>query len=172
MDVMASADAAPTPEPSAAGFYEDETIGEIRLAAVFRRGFRQALVLIDRALAQHNLSAVQYHLLLEVGSYGVEGCVQADLAEVLQTPDTRVSLLVHELAERGLLHTLRAAPDRRVVRVGLTQSGCRLVEAALHTQREVLRGLARDFEFPSVTEMLRQAVQLYLGVDIAPERFS
>jgi DNA-binding MarR family transcriptional regulator len=162
----------PAPDPPAAGFYEDETIGEIRLAAVFRRGFRQALVLIDRALAQHNLSALQYHLLLEVGSNGVDGCVQGDLAEVLQTPEARISLLVHELSERGLLHTLRAAPDRRVVRVGLSGQGCRLVAAALHTQREALRGMAREFEFPGVSEMLRQAVQLYLGVDIAPERLS
>ena len=166
---MAAADPAREPEPSDAGFYEDGTIGEIRLAAVFRRGFRQALVLIDRALAQSNLRPLQYHLLLEVGSYGVDGCVQGDLAEVLQTPEARVSLLVHELSERGLVRTLRAAPDRRVVKVGLTEAGCRVVEAALHAQREALRELARDFSFPGVTEMLRQAVQLYLGVDIAPE---
>src|SRR5437879_13764202 len=95
-------------------FYQDESLGEIQLAAVFRRGFRQALVLINRALAQSNLSPLQYHLLLEVGSYGVDGCVQGDLAEVLQTPEARVSLLVHELSERGLLRTLSGARDRRV----------------------------------------------------------
>ena len=167
---MAAADPAREPEAPAAGFYEDGTLGEIRLAAVFRRGFRQALVLINRALAQSNLSPLQYHLLLEVGSYGIDGCVQGDLAEVLQTPEARVSLLVHELSERGLLRTLRGAPDRRVVKVGLTEAGCRVVEAALHAQREALREMARDFAFPGVTEMLRQAVQLYLGVDISPER--
>ena len=42
--------------------------------------------------------------------------MQGDLAEVLQTPEARVSLLVHELGERGLVRTLRAAPDRRVVK--------------------------------------------------------
>jgi len=161
--------ASPEPEQQVETFYEDETLGEIRLAAVFRRGFRQALVLINRALAQCNLSPLQYHLLLEVGSYGSEGCVQGDLAEVLQTPDARVSLLVHELGERGLLRTHRAAPDRRVVRLGLTESGCKLVDMALHTQRQALRDFARDFEFPGVSDMLRRAVQLYLGVDIMPE---
>jgi len=166
---MASAHPAPESDPPPAGFYEDGTIGEIRLAAVFRRGFRQALVLINRALAQSNLSPLQYHLLLEVGSYGVDGCVQGDLADVLQTPEARVSLLVHELGERGLLRTQRGAPDRRVVHVGLTDSGCRLVDEALHAQRKALRDFARDFEFPGVTEMLRRAVQLYLGVDIMPD---
>src|SRR5258708_23648723 len=150
---MASADPAGQREAPAGTFYEDGTIGEIRLAAVFRRGFRQALVLMDRALAQHNLSALQYHLLLEVGSNGIDGCVQGDLAEVLQTPEARISLLVHELGERGLVQTLRAAPDRRVVRVGLTAEGCRVVEAALHTQPQALRGLPRDFEFPGWTAM-------------------
>jgi DNA-binding MarR family transcriptional regulator len=151
------------------GFYQDDSVGEIRLAAVFRRGFRQALVLINRALAQHELSPLQYHLLLEAGSAGDEGVVQGDLAELLQTPEARVSLLVHELSERGLVATLRGAPDRRVVRVGLTAEGCRLVAAALRAQRQALRELARDFEIPGVTEMLRRAVQLYLGVDISPQ---
>jgi len=150
-------------------FYQDESLGEIRLAAVFRRGFRQALVLINRALAQHDLSPLQYHLLLEVGSAGEEGLVQGDLVELLQTPEARVSLLVHELGERGLVDTVRTAPDRRVVRVGITAAGSRLVRAALATQRAALSELAREFAMPGVGEMLRNAVQLYLGVDISVE---
>lgn len=150
-------------------FYQDESLGEIRLAAVFRRGFRQALVLINRALAQHDLSPLQYHLLLEVGSAGEEGIVQGELVELLQTPEARVSLLVHELGERGLVDTFRTAPDRRIVRVGITAAGCNLVRAALESQRTALRQLAQDFELPGVGEMLRSAVQLYLGVDISVE---
>ena len=150
-------------------FYQDESLGEVRLAAVFRRGFRQALVLINRALAQHDLSPLQYHLLLEIGSAGEDGLVQGDLVELLQTPEARVSLLVHELGERGLLDTVRTAPDRRVVRVGITAEGSRLVRAALEAQRAALRELAQNFELPGVGEMLRSAVQLYLGVDISVE---
>ena len=148
------------------GFYENETLEEIRIAAAFRRGFRQAMVLIDHALAEHGLSPLQYHLLLEVGASGDEGIVQGDLAALLHTPEARVSLLVHELAERGLLDTLRGAPDRRVVRVGLTAEGCEAVNAALHSQRDALGNLAQVFEFPGVAEMLRRAVKLYLGVDL------
>jgi DNA-binding MarR family transcriptional regulator len=158
-------------EPAApsSGFYEDESLSEIRLAAVFRRGFRQALVLINRALAQHDLSPLQYHLLLEAGAAGREGMVQGELAELLQTPEARVSLLVHELGERGLVGTVRMAPDRRVVRVGLTAAGSRVVGAALASQRQALAELAREFETPWVGDMLRHAVQLYLGVDISTE---
>jgi len=160
------------PLSPAAGFYEDESVGEIRLAAIFRRGFRQALVLINRALAKHDLSPLQYHLLLEAGASGAEGLIQGDLAELLQTPEARVSLLVHELAERGLLETARAAPDRRQVRVGITAEGSRVVRDALASQRAALADLAREFDTPWVGDMLRRAVQLYLGVDISAERLS
>jgi DNA-binding MarR family transcriptional regulator len=152
------------------GFYQDASFADIRLAATFRRGFRQAMVLINRALAAHDLSPLQYHLLLEAGAAGEEGLVQGDLAELLQTPEARISLLVHELAERGLLETVRAAPDRRVVRVGITAEGCTVVHDALEAQRSALAELADYFAIPGVYEMLRRAVQLYLGVDIGLER--
>ena len=157
----------PEPDAPVAAFYEDESLADIRLAAAFRRGFRQAMVLINRALAQHDLSPLQYHLLLEAGAAGTEGIVQGELAELLQTPEARVSLLVHELGERGLVGTMRGAADRRVVRVGLTAAGSRAVRAALASQRQALAELAREFDSPYVGDMLRRAVQLYLGVDIS-----
>lgn len=150
-------------------FFQDATIHDLRLAAVFRRGFRQAMIHINRSLALHDLSPLQYHLLLEAGAAGTEGCVQGDLAELIQAPEARVSLMVHELNARGLVRTLRSAPDRRMVRVGLTEAGCRVVEAALHAQRAALHEMAQDFDLPGVAQMLRGAVQLYLGVDIAEE---
>ena len=158
-------------EPAARNtdFFQDATIDDLRLAAIFRRGFRQAMIQINRSLAQHDLSPLQYHLLLEAGAAGVEGCVQGDLAELIQAPEARVSLMVHELNARGLVRTLRCAPDRRMVRVGLTEAGCRVIEAALHAQRAALHEMAQDFNAPGVAQMLRGAVQLYLGVDIAEE---
>lgn len=156
-------------DPSVAGaaFFEDDSLADIQMAAAFRRGFRQAMVLINRALAQHDLSALQYHLLLEAGAAGKEGMVQGELAELLQTPEARVSLLVHELGERSLVDTMRTATDRRVVRVGLTAAGSRVVQDALASQREALAELAREFDSPWVGDMLRRAVRLYLGVDIS-----
>ncbi len=157
------------PEAPNSDFFQDATIHDLRLAAMFRRGFRQAMIQINRSLAQHDLSPLQYHLLLEAGAAGTEGCVQGDLAELIQAPEARVSVMVHELNARGLVRTLRSAPDRRMVRVGLTEAGCRVVEAALHAQRAALHELAQDFDVPGVAQMLRGAVQLYLGVDIAEE---
>jgi DNA-binding MarR family transcriptional regulator len=80
-----------------------------------------------------------------------------------------VSLLVHELSERGLVDTVRTAADRRVVRVGLTAAGSRAVRGALSSQRLALAELAREFDSPWVGDMLRRAVKLYLGVDISLE---
>jgi DNA-binding MarR family transcriptional regulator len=157
------------PDARTNDFFQDATIDDLRLAAMFRRGFRQAMIQINRSLAHHDLSPLQYHLLLEAGAAGTEGVVQGDLAEVIQAPEARVSLMVHELNARGLVRTLRCAPDRRMVRVGLTEAGCRIVEAALHAQRAALHQMALDFDVPGVAQMLRGAVQLYLGVDIAEE---
>ncbi len=164
---MTVAAQAPKPQARSAGFFQDATIDDLRLAAIFRRGFRQAMIQINRSLAQQDLSPMQYHLLLEAGAAGGEGCVQGDLAELIQAPEARVSLMVHELQARGLVQTLRSAPDRRIVRVGLTEAGCRAVEAALHAQRAALHEMALEFDVPGVVQMLRGAVQLYLGVDIA-----
>ena len=162
----------PDPLTPGPGFYQDESLADIRLAAAFRRGFRQAMVLINRALAEHDLSPLQYHLLLEAGAAGEDGIVQGELAELLQTPEARVSLLVHELSERGLVDTVRTAADRRVVRVGLTAAGSRSVRGALASQRQALAELAREFDSPYVGDMLQRAVQLYLGVDISLDSLS
>lgn len=162
----------PEPISPGPGFFEDESLADIRLAAAFRRGFRQAMVLINRALAEHDLSPLQYHLLLEAGAAGADGIVQGELAELLQTPEARVSLLVHELSERGLVDTVRTAADRRVVRVGLTVAGSRAVRGALASQRQALAELAREFDSPYVGDMLQRAVQLYLGVDISLDSLS
>jgi DNA-binding MarR family transcriptional regulator len=161
--------AASQSETRGSGFFQDATIDDLRLAAFFRRGFRQAMIQINRSLATYDLSPLQYHLLLEAGAAGTEGCVQGDLADFIQAPEARVSLMVHELNARGLVRTMRSAPDRRMVRVGLTEEGCRMVEAALHAQRAALHEMAHEFDVPGVTQMLRGAVQLYLGVDIAEE---
>ena len=155
-----------------AAFWQDESFGDIRLAAIFRRGFRQALVLMNRALASCDLSPLQYHLLLEAGAAGQEGLVQGELAELLQTPEARVSHLVHELGERGLVETARGTPDRRTVRVGITKPGCALVRRALQAQRSALAELAREFDIPGVADMLSRALKLYLNVDLAEARYA
>jgi DNA-binding MarR family transcriptional regulator len=147
----------------------DRRLEELRLAAALRRGFRQAQLLMAHSLAEYDLSALSYHLLLEVGAAGREGVAQGDLADLLQCPDGRVSTLVRDLAERGLIRTDRSSPDRRVVRIHVTPRGARLTQEALQSQREALTSLSDHADLPSVTSMLQSALRLYLGVDISLE---
>ncbi|HXZ99800.1 MAG TPA: MarR family winged helix-turn-helix transcriptional regulator [Candidatus Binatia bacterium] len=141
-------------------------LGELGTAALLRRGFRHAQVLMAHSLAEYDLSALSYHLLLEVGAAGDQGVVQGDLADLLQCPDARVSMLVRDLAARGLVRADRSAPDRRVVRIQPTPAGIQLTRKALHRQREVLSSLSEYAGLPGVTDLLRDALRLYLGVDV------
>jgi DNA-binding MarR family transcriptional regulator len=142
---------------------------EMRLAADLRRGFRHAQLLMAHSLAEYDLSALSYHLLLEVGAGGPDGLVQGDLADLLQCPDARASTLVRDMAERGLIRTVRSTPDRRVVRIHSTPRGIRLTQEALHRQREALMSLSEYAGLPSVTSLLQAALRLYLGVDVSLE---
>jgi DNA-binding MarR family transcriptional regulator len=147
----------------------DRRLEELRLAAALRRGFRHAQLLMAHSLAEYDLSALSYHLLLEVGAAGRDGVVQGDLADLLECPDARVSTLVRDLGERGLVMAARSAPDRRVVRIHATSRGVRLTQEALHRQREALTSLPDYAGLPSVTSLLQTALRLYLGVDVSLE---
>jgi DNA-binding MarR family transcriptional regulator len=155
--------------PQVAQGAADRRLEEIRLAAALRRGFRHAQLLMAHSLAEYDLSALSYHLLLEVGAVGADGLVQGDLADLLQCPDARASTLVRDMAERGLIRTVRSTPDRRVVRIHTTPRGIRLTEEALHRQREALMSLSEYAGLPSVTSLLQAALRLYLGVDVSLE---
>ncbi|MGD1052304.1 MAG: MarR family transcriptional regulator [Candidatus Dormibacteria bacterium] len=146
-----------------------ERLEEMRLAAALRRGFRNAQLLMAHSLAEYDLSALSYHLLLEVGAAGSDGLVQGDLADLLQCPDARASTLVRDMGERGLIRAVRSTPDRRVVRIHSTPRGLRLTQEALHRQREALMSLSEHAGLPSVTSLLQAALRLYLGVDLSLE---
>lgn len=148
----------------------DPRAEELRLAAVLRRGFRHAQLLMAHSLAEHGLSALTYHLLLELGAAGPQGVLQGDLADLLQCPPARVSMLVRDLSERGLVRAARSAPDRRVVRIHSTERGEQLAEAALLTQRQALNSLSGYAGLPSITSLLQDALRLYLGVELHLER--
>jgi len=145
----------------------DRRLEELRLAAALRRGFRHAQILMAHSLAEYDLSALSYHLLLEVGAAGREGVVQGDLADLLQCPEARVSTLVRDMSSRGLVVAARWAPDRRVVHIRATTRGIRLTHEALHRQREALTSLSDYAGLPSVTSLLQAALRLYLGVDVS-----
>lgn len=148
------------------GEAEGSRLEEMRLAAVLRRGFRHALLLLSHALSEHDLSTLSYQLLLEVAAAGGDGVLQGDLSRLLQCPDARVSMLVRDLSGRGLVRTARSAPDRRVVRIHPTPEGIRLTVEALRSQRAALHNLSEVADLPSVSSLLHDALRLYLGVDL------
>ncbi len=153
----------------AGGETESARLDEMRVAAVLRRGFRHALLLLSHALSAHDLSTLSYQLLLEVAAGGSDGVLQGDLSRLLQCPDARVSMLVRDLSERGLVRPARSAPDRRVVRIHPTPDGVRLTLEALRSQRAALHNLSEVADLPSVTSLLHDALRLYLGVDLSGE---
>jgi DNA-binding MarR family transcriptional regulator len=148
-------------------FYEDESLQAMQLAALLRRGFREAQVLMARSLSENQLSELQYHLLLEAGAAGADGIMQARLPDLLKCTMTRVSLLLRELSERGLVTALRTPPDRRVVKIGVTAEGCRQVNRALQAQREALNAFSSGLDLPSAAALLEAALNLYLGADVS-----
>ncbi|MGD0833094.1 MAG: MarR family winged helix-turn-helix transcriptional regulator [Candidatus Dormibacteria bacterium] len=143
--------------------------GELRMAAALRRGFRQAQVLMAHSLAEYDLGSLSYQLLLEVAAAGAPGVAQGDLTDLLQCPDTRVSTLVRDLAERGLVKAVRTLPDRRAVTIRPTPRGVRLTQAALHSQRVALNRLSEQALVPGVMALLEDALRLYVGLEVRVE---
>ena len=135
---------------------------DIRAAAQVRRRFRQAQLAMGRALGEVNLTALQYHLLLEVAAARSGGVVQGDLARRLSAPEARISALVQPLVGRGLIRTSRSAPDRRVVRIRMTSAGRRLLVQALETQRQALAELVRSIPADEMTAMVDWGMKEYL----------
>ena len=138
---------------------------QIRLAATLRRAFRESQLAMTQALARCGLSEQRYHLLLELAAAGEAGQVQGELAADLRCPETRISLLVRELSEAGLVTTARRAPDRRQVVVRLTREGAGQLARAVRAQRDALASMASGLSTDSIVTMLQVALRAYLGVD-------
>jgi DNA-binding MarR family transcriptional regulator len=139
---------------------------EIRLAAMLRSGWRRAQATMTRALAEHGLSGLEYHLLLAVSAAGELGIRQVDLAQELNVPEGRVSVLARHLGDRMLVEAVRSEPDRRYVRLRLRSSGRRLLKAAMRSQREDLASMIGQMPESAVLQLVEYVVKSYLGIDL------
>ncbi len=76
---------------------------------------------------EHNLSAPQYNVLRILRGHGGDGlpCREITAQMITRMPD--ITRLVDRLEEAGLVARTRAADDRRVVRVSITQAGLKLL---------------------------------------------
>ncbi|MBO0689734.1 MAG: MarR family transcriptional regulator [Candidatus Dormibacteraeota bacterium] len=138
---------------------------QLRMAAGLRRAFREAQVVLHRALSARHLSALEYHLLLDLACAD-EGLGQSELVQHLQAPKTRVSVLVRGLEQRGLVEPFRPPENRRQVRVRLTADGLRLLQDANLAMRQAVAEMVRALPHDQLVQLLEGAVQSYLGLDV------
>ena len=135
---------------------------DLAAAAAVRRRLRQALLLMNRALAGSDLSALQYHLLLEVAVAGPTGTNQVSLAQRLAVPEGRTSSLVQELKGRDLIDQVRSESNKRLMRVTLTSKGRRTLVKAMQAQRLVLAKLVTGIPHDELAAMVEWGVREYL----------
>src|SRR5215471_16086986 len=140
---------------------------DVKIAAMLRKGWRQAQATMTKALAAKNLTGLEYHLLLIASGAGRDGMRQVDLAQELSVPEGRVSVLARELGERGLIEALRSEPDRRYVRIRLRPAGRRLLRDAMRCQREQIVAMVGDLpQEAMVLPMIEFICRAYLGLDV------
>ena len=117
---------------------------------VLQRRVASLLSAVDRgltgALAPHDLVPVELDLLRFCRDRGE--CTASQMTGVLPTDPSRISRLVHRLAEMGLLARRRLTDDRRVVMLSLTPEGDRLVQT--------MDSLVQEF-YDSLTEGISEA---------------
>lgn len=112
----------------------------------------RAQVAMTRALGENGLSGVEYHLLLVTSAVGEARIRQVELAQELDVPEGRISVVARQLVERGLVDAVRSDPDRRYVRLRLQADGRRLMEA------ELIESRRRSASFMSSMRGCRAAV--------------
>ena len=144
---------------------------DVKIAAVLRSGWRRAQATMTKALALHDLSGLEYHLLLVVSTAAEAGIRQMDLAVELGVAEGKVSVLARQLGERRLIEALRSEPDRRYVRLRIRPAGSRLLRLAMRRQREQLVAMVGQLpEETVVLPMIEFICQTYLGLPVTVRR--
>jgi DNA-binding MarR family transcriptional regulator len=103
-----------------------------------------------------DLSLAQFNVLRILAGAGKAGHRVADIGERLITREPDVTRLIDGLERKGLVQRERAEDDRRVVRVGLTAEGLRIVKQA---SKGVETLAERQFAHLSAKEQ-RELIQL------------
>jgi DNA-binding MarR family transcriptional regulator len=122
---------------------------------------------MGRTLTDFGLTEQRYHLLLVVAAGGLDGTVQGALARELHCPESRISLLVRELADAGMIQAVRDDSDRRHVMVRLLSHGESVLDQAISVQRDALHSLIANLEVTEVTRLAELVARTYLGLDLS-----
>lgn len=144
-----------------------DALADIELVAQLRSAFAEAQSVMAQTLSGLGLTDQRYHLLLMIASGGRGGTIQGTLARELHCPESRISLLVHELGDAGFVETLRDDTDRRHVRVHLLAEGEAVLARAISVQREALHTLIANLDATEVTRLAELVARTYLGLDLS-----
>lgn len=144
-----------------------DALADIELVAQLRSAFADAQAVMGQTLGGFGLTEQRYHLLLVVASGGPAGTGQGALAKALHCPESRISLLVHELSDAGLVEAVRDDSDRRHVRVRLRGDGEGVLGRAISVQREALHSLIATLEVTEVTRLAELVARTYLGLELS-----
>jgi DNA-binding MarR family transcriptional regulator len=144
-----------------------DALADIELVAQLRSAFAEAQNVMGQTLAGFGLTEQRYHLLLVVAAGGSDGTVQGALARELHCPQSRISLLVHELSDAELVEAVRDGSDRRHVMVRLTPEGEAILGRAISVQRDALHSLIANLEVGEVTRLAELVARTYLGLELS-----
>ena len=144
-----------------------DALADIELVAQLRGAFAEAQSVMVHTLARFGLTEQRYHLLLVIASGGRDGTVQGALARELHCPESRISLLVRELADAGLVEATRDESDRRHVRVRVLPEGEAVLGRTISVQRDALHSLIANLEVSEVTRLAELVARTYLGLDLS-----
>lgn len=144
-----------------------DALADIELVAELRGAFAEAQSVMGQTLAGFGLTEQRYHLLLVIAAGGPDGTVQGALARELHCPESRISLLVHELSEAELVEAVRDGSDRRHVRVRVLREGERVLGQAISVQRDALHSLVANLEVSEVTRLAELVARTYLGLELS-----
>jgi DNA-binding MarR family transcriptional regulator len=112
----------PTVPPASPVFYGPDTLHpDTSVGLLMKRAVQSMRVLIDRRLAEHDLTHAQWLPLFHIARGG--GDTVATLARDQAMDPGAMTRAIDRLEAKGLLRRERAQHDRRVVRLVLTDAG-------------------------------------------------
>jgi DNA-binding MarR family transcriptional regulator len=122
----------------------------------------------DQVVAEFGITAEQYSVLMAMKSLD-DPVKVTDVARRLERKVNSVSMLVDRMVNAGLVTRERDLPDRRAVRLGLTQKGRKACERATPAVLRLIDGLLSPLSqkdtdtLVKLLETLRQSARRHLG---------
>jgi DNA-binding MarR family transcriptional regulator len=123
------------------------------------RTYDRLRLLEDELFSRHDLTAQQYNALRLLKAAQPAKVPTLNLAARLVSRAPDITRLVDKLAERGLVERDRPADNRRVVHVGITQTGIALLDqldAEVRDCHERQLGHLRPAELRTLIDLLRK----------------